>query len=202
MASLDAYRPRRGPPDSPMVDRLDLQLISAAVRRMGWIRLWTQVVLAVVVVGVLLFNNIGGRLAANSARALGLGPGLSLTTLSFFVLLWCIWQSGLVIRCGRALASPVRPSKGETARLIKRGVVADLVGLTLAGSLFVQASQQVPGFFGAQIQAAPGVAGRVVGLPITSIEMLAVLGNTQVLFAHLIGLLLSLWLLQRVYRRG
>jgi hypothetical protein len=193
----------------PMVDRLDLQLISAALRRMAWIRLWAQVVMAVVVMGVLLFNNIGGRLAANSARALGLGPGLSLTTLAFFLLLWSIWQSGLLIRCGRALASPVRPSKGETARLIKRGVLADLVGVTLAvigyqamaGSLFVQASQQVPGFFGAQIQQAPGAAGRVIGLPITSIEMLSVLSNTQVLFAHLIGLWLSLWLLQRVYRR-
>jgi hypothetical protein len=193
-----------------MVDRLDLQLISAALRRMGWIRLWAQVVMAVVVMGVLLFNNIGGRLAANSARALGLGPGLSLTTLAFFLLLWSIWQSGLVIRCGRALASPVRPSKGETARLIKRGVLADLVGVTLAvigyqamaGSLFVQASQQVPGFFGAQIQQAPGAAGRVIGLPITSIEMLSVLSNTQVLFAHLIGLWISLWLLQRVYRRA
>jgi hypothetical protein len=192
-----------------MVDRLDLQLISAAVRRMAWIRLWAQVVMAVVVMGVLLFNNIGGRLAANSARALGLGPGLSLTTLAFFLLLWSIWQSGLVIRCGRALASPVRPSKGETARLIKRGALADLVGVTLAvvgyqamaGSLFVQASQQVPGFFGAQIQQAPGAAGRVIGLPITSIEMLSVLSNTQVLFAHLIGLWISLWLLQRVYRR-
>jgi len=190
-----------------MVDRLDLQLISAALRRMGWIRLWAQVVMAVVVMGVLLFNNIGGRLAANSARALGLGPGLSLTTLAFFLLLWSIWQSGLVIRCGRALASPVRPSKGETARLIKRGVLADLVGVTLAvigyqamaGSLFVQASQQVPGFFGAQIQQAPGAAGRVIGLPITSIEMLSVLSNTQVLFAHLIGLWISLWLLQRIH---
>ncbi len=193
-----------------MVDRLDLQLISAALRRMAWIRLWAQVVMAVVVMGVLLFNNIGGRLAANSARALGLGPGLSLTTLAFFVLLWSIWQSGLVIRCGRAVASPVRPSKGETARLIKRGVLADLVGVSLAvigyqamaGSLFVQASQQVPGFFGAQIQQVPGAAGRVIGLPITSIEMLSVLSNTQVLFAHLIGLWISLWLLQRVYRRA
>ena len=193
-----------------MVDRLDLQLISAALRRMAWIRLWAQVVMAVVVMGVLLFSNIGGRLAANSARARGLGPGLSLTTLAFFVLLWSIWQSGLVIRCGRAVASPVRPSKGETARLIKRGVLADLVGVSLAvigyqamaGSLFVQASQQVPGFFGAQIQPAPGAAGRVIGLPITSIEMLSVLSNTQVLFAHLIGLWISLWLLQRVYRRA
>jgi hypothetical protein len=30
--------------------------------------------------------------------------------------------------------------------------------------------------------------------------MLSVLGNTQVLFAHLIGLWISLWLLQRIHR--
>jgi hypothetical protein len=191
-----------------MADPLDLQRISAALRRMGWLRFWIQLVLGVVVVGVLVFNNIGGRLVANSARALGLGPGISLTTLAFLVLLWGIWQSWLVVRCGRALDSAVRPSKGETARLVKRGVLGDLLGITLAavgyqsmaGSLFVQASQQVPGFFGAQIQSSPGVGGRVVGLPITSIEMFSVLGNTQVLFAHLLGLLISLWLLQRVYR--
>jgi hypothetical protein len=197
MAGLGDIAPTTPP---PMADRLDLQLISAALRRLGWVRFWAQLVLA--------FNNIGGRLAANSARALGLGPGISLTTLAFLLLLWCLWQSWLIVRCGRALNSPVRPSKGETARLIKRGLLADLTGITLAvigyqamaGSLFVQASQQVPGFFGAQIQQAPGVAGRVIGLPITSIEMLSVLGNTQVLFAHLIGIWISLWLLQRIYR--
>jgi hypothetical protein len=191
-----------------MADTLDLQRISAALRRLGWVRFWTQLVLGVVVIGVLVFNNIGGRLAANSSRALGLGPGLSLTTLSFLLLLWCLWQSWLVVRCGRALASPVRPSRGETARLVKRGLLVDLGGLSLAavgyqamaGSLFVQASQQVPGFFGAQIQQTPGAGGRLVGLPITSIEMFSVLGNTQVLFAHLIGLIISLWLLQRIYR--
>ena len=191
-----------------MVDPLDLQRMADALRRMGWVRFWVQLALGVVVVGVLIFNNLGGQMAANSSRALGLGPGLSLTTLSFLLLLWSLWQSWLVVRCGRALASPARPSKGETSRLVKRGLLADLSGLTLAavgyqalaGSLFVQASQQVPGFFGAQIQATPGTAGRLVGLPITSIEMLSVLGNTQVLFAHLIGLWISLWLLQRVYR--
>ncbi|MCU0529790.1 MAG: DUF3611 family protein [Cyanobium sp. Prado107] len=191
-----------------MTDELDLQRLAGALRRMGWIRFWIQVALGVVVVGVLVFNNIGGRLVANSARALGLGPGISLTTLAFLVLLWCVWQSWLVVRCGRALASPVKPSRGETGRLLKRGLLADLAGLTLAsmgyqamaGSLFVQASQQVPGFFGAQIQATPGAGGRVVGLPITSIEMFTVLGNTQVLFAHLIGLMFSLWMLQRIYR--
>jgi hypothetical protein len=32
--------------------------------------------------------------------------------------------------------------------------------------------------------------------------MLSVLSNTQVLFAHLIGLGFTLWMLQRIYRRG
>ena len=60
----------------------------------------------------------------------------------------------------------------------------------LAGSLFVQASMQTPGI-------AIG-GGSADNLAITSLEMLSVLSNTQVLFRHLIGLILSLWLLQRV----
>ncbi len=191
-----------------MADPLDLQLISAALRRVSWVRFWIQMALGVVVVGVLLFNNIGGRVAANAERALGLGPGLSLTTLSFLVLLFSLWQGWLVVRCGRALASPVRPSKGETARLLKRGLLADLAGLTLAaigyqalaGSLFLQASLQAPGLFGPM--AIQGQRGQISTYPITSIEMLSVLSNTQVMFAHLIGLGISLWLLQRIYRRS
>ena len=48
-----------------MPDRLDFQKLSFGVRRMGWTRFWIQVVLGIVVVGVLLFNNIGRRLARN-----------------------------------------------------------------------------------------------------------------------------------------
>lgn len=194
-----------GTPPSTMADSPDLFRISSALRRMGWVRFWSQLTLGVVVIGVLFFSKIGNQLAANSQRALGLGPGLSLTTLAFLVLLWSLWQGWLIVRCGRALNRPVRPSKGETAQLLKRGLLADLLGLSLAavgyqalaGSLFVQASLQAPGFFGAPINAG---LNRVVGFPITSIEMLGVLSNTQVLFAHLIGLAFSLWMLQRIHR--
>lgn len=189
-----------------MPDRLDFQKLSFGVRRMGWIRFWIQVVLGIVVVGVLLFNNIGGSLARNSERALGLGPGLSLTTLSFFVLLYSLWQGWLIVRLGRALGSSAKPSRSEAGKLIKRGLLADVLGLvfasvgyqSLAGSLFVQASLQAPGFFGSPVG---GTSSRsLVGYPITSIEMLSVLSNTQVLFAHTIGLIFSLWFLQRIYR--
>ncbi len=191
-----------------MADRLDFQLLSLGLRRIGWLRFWVQTTLGIVVVGVLLFNNIGGRLARNSERALGLGPGLSLTTLAFFVLLFSLWQGWLIVRTGRALDSAARPTRGETGRLLKRGVIADLLGLVfssvgyqaLAGSLFVQASLQAPGFFGSPM--AGGSGQSLVGYPITSIEMLSVLSNTQVLFAHLFGLIISLWLLQRIYRAG
>ena len=184
-----------------MADRLDFQQLSFGLKRMGWIRFWIQVVLGVVVVGVLIFNNIGGSLARNAERAVGLGPGLSLTTLSFLVLLYSLWQGWLIVRIGRAIDSAARPTRGETARVIKRGLLADLVGLTfaaigyqaLAGSLFVQAAMQTPGI-------AIGGGGSADNLAITSLEMLSVLSNTQVLFGHLIGLILSLWLLQRVYR--
>lgn len=184
-----------------MADRLDLQLLSLGMRRMGWIRFWTQTVLAVVVVGVLLFNNVGSSLARNTDKALGLGPGLSLTTLSFFVLLFSLWQGWLIVRKGRALNSAVRPTRGETSRLLKRGIMADLLGLvfaavgyqSLAGALFVQASMQTPGI-------SIGAGATAENLAITSLEMLSVLSNTQVLFAHVVGLVFSLWLLQRIYR--
>jgi len=185
-----------------MADKLDFQLLSLGMRRIGWIRFWIQTVLGVVVVGVLLFNNVGSSLARNSERALGLGPGLSLTTLAFCFLLYGLWQGWLIVRTGRALDSAARPSRGETSRLLKRGLIADLLGLvfasvgyqTLAGALFVQASMQAPGIsIGAGMRA-------MENYPITSLEMLSVLSNTQVLFAHVIGVIFSLWLLQRIYR--
>jgi hypothetical protein len=102
----------------------------------------------------------------------------------------------------------VRPSRGETTRLIKRGLLVDLAGLViaavgyqaLAGSLFLQASMQAPGLFGPM--SVQGSQGPISTYPITSIEMLSVLSNTQVLFAHLIGLGFTLWMLQRIYRRA
>ena len=178
-----------------MPDRLDFQQLSSGLRRMGWIRFWSQLVLGTVVLGVLVFAAIGGSTVRDAARSVGLGTGISLTTLAFLVLLFSLWQSWLVVRTGRAIDSPARPSRGETARRIKRSLLADLLGLVLAllgyqalaGPLFIQAASQTPGV-------------QVDNLPITATEIVVVLGNAQVLFAHLIGLCCSLWLLQRVYR--
>tara|TARA_B100000700_G_C14940936_1_gene806736 strand:+ start:447 stop:1025 length:579 start_codon:yes stop_codon:yes gene_type:complete len=190
-----------------MADQIDFQSLSLGMRRMGWIRFWTQTVLGTVSAGILLFYQVGGNLEKGLLDAAGLSGGLGITTLSFFILLYSLWHGWLIVKKGRALNSSARPSRGETSQLLKRGVFVDLLGLVfsvigyqaLAGALTIQAATQVPGFFGGPMMVGANNQS-AISMGITSIEMLSMLSNTQVLMAHLIGLIFSLWLLQRIYR--
>ena len=64
-----------------------------------------------------------------------------------------------------------------------------------AGVMFIQASMQTRSGFSS------GMRG-LQDYSITPLETLSVLSNTQVLFAHFFGLIFSLWLLQRIYRKN
>ena len=178
-----------------MTDKMDFQLLSFGMRRIGWIRFWIQSILGVVVTAVLLFSNVVNN---NSEGQLSLTPGLSLTTISLILLFLSLWQGWLIIRTGRAIGSNARPSRGQTSKLIKRGILNDLLGIlfgligyqALMGALFIQASTQTQGI---AIATSSDVA-------ITGLEILSVLSNTQVMAAHFTGLCLSLWLLRRIYK--
>ena len=178
-----------------MADKMDFQLLSFGMRRIGWIRFWIQSILGVVVTAVLLFSNVVNN---NSEGQLSLTPGLSLTTISLILLFISLWQGWLIIRTGRAIGSNARPSRGQTSKLIKRGILNDLVGIlfgligyqALMGALFIQASTQTQGI---AIATSSDVA-------ITGLEILSVLSNTQVIAAHFVGLCFSLWLLRRIYK--
>jgi len=178
-----------------MTDKMDFQLLSFGMRRIGWIRFWIQSILGVVVTAVLLFSNVVNN---NSEGQLSLTPGLSLTTISLILLFLSLWQGWLIIRTGRAIGSNARPSRGQTSKLIKRGILNDLLGIlfgligyqALMGALFIQASTQTQGI---AIATSSDVA-------ITGLEILSVLSNTQVMAAHFTGLCFSLWLLRRIYK--
>ena len=109
-----------------MVNKIDFQLLSFGMRRIGWIRFWIQSILSVVVTAVLLFSNF---VSNDSEGQLGLAPGLSLTSISLILLFFSLWQGWLIVRTGRAISSNARPSRGQTSRLIKRGVINDLLGI-------------------------------------------------------------------------
>ena len=177
-----------------MADKIDFQLLSFGMRRTGWIRFWIQSILGVVVTSVLLFSNV---VSNDSEGQLSLAPGLSLTTVSLVLLFLSLWQGWLIVKTGRAISSNVRPSRGQTSKLIKRGLVIDLLGIlfgligyqALMGALFIQATQTQ----GIAIATSSDVA-------ITGLEILSVLSNTQVIAAHFVGLCFSLWLLRRIYK--
>ena len=178
-----------------MADKIDFQLLSFGMRRIGWIRFWIQSILGVVVTAVLLFSNI---VSNDSEGQLSLAPGLFLTSISLLFLFISLWQGWLIVRTGRAIGSNAKPSRGQTGKLIKRGLLNDLLGLlfgligyqALMGALFIQASTQTQGI---AIATSSDVA-------ITGLEILSVLSNTQVIAAHFIGLCFSLWLLRRIYK--
>ena len=178
-----------------MSDKIDFQSLSFGMRRMGWIRFWAQSILGVVVTAVLLFSNVVNN---NSENQVTLNLGLSITTISLIFLIFSLWQSWLIVRTGRSLSSNARPSRGQTSKLIKRGLVVDLLGIlfgligyqALMGALFIQASSQTTG----QLITASS------DIPITGLEILSVLSNTQVIAAHFFGLCFSLWLLRRIYK--
>ncbi len=178
-----------------MSDKIDFQLLSFAMKRIGWMRFWIQSILGVVVTAVLLFSNF---VSNDSEGQLSLAPGLSLTSLSLLLLFFSLWQGWMIIRTGRAIGSNARPSRGQTSKLIKRGLLNDLLGMMLGligyqalmGALFIQASTQTQGI---AIATSSDVA-------ITGLEILSVLSNTQVIAAHFVGLCFSLWLLRRIYK--
>ena len=176
-----------------MSDKIDFQSLSFGMRRMGWIRFWAQSILGVVVTAVLLFSNVVNN---NSEDQVTLNLGLSITTISLIFLIFSLWQSWLIVRTGRSLSSNARPSRGQTSKLIKRGLVNDLLGMIFGligyqafmGELFIQASSQATG----QLTTSKTT--------ITGLEILSVLSNTQVIAAHFVGLFFSLWLLRRIYK--
>ena len=176
-----------------MSDKIDFQSLSFGMRRMGWIRFWAQSILGVIVTAVLLFSNVVNN---NSENQVTLNLGLSITTISLVFLIFSLWQSWLIVRTGRSLSSNARPSRGQTSKLIKRGLVNDLLGMVFGligyqafmGELFIQASSQATG----QLTTSKTT--------ITGLEILSVLSNTQVIAAHFVGLFFSLWLLRRIYK--
>ena len=85
-----------------MADKIDFQLLSFGMRRIGWIRFWLQSILGVVVTSVLLFSNV---VSNDSEGQLSLAPGLSLTTVSLVLLFLSLWQGWLIIKTGRAISS-------------------------------------------------------------------------------------------------
>jgi hypothetical protein len=168
-----------------------------AFRRWGWASFWTQVVLCVVSSVVLLqlvllkapTTNTPTGADSNPATL----PGLSFAWAGIAVLGASIFWNFRYTQMAKKLRSPDRPTKTQTVFLIKIGIIINLVGMlitlvgaaSIVGALTLRSQQGV--FAG---------AGNF-NLTIQPLDFQIIQASFNIIFAHFVGLVASLWLLNR-----
>lgn len=178
-----------------------LQAIARELRLCGWIGFWIQLVLGVVSGIILLVFAIFGQRGNTSGNNPGTGFGVFLAICGLICLGVSIYLAFRYTRLGNQLQSsnPVnRPRKIETVQVLRLGIIVNLAGilLTLLGA------QAIVGTFAARAISQPQLA---IYAPqqgnqawITGLDMFAIQANTNIVFAHFAGLVVELWLLNRI----
>ena len=197
-----------------MTNQLDTDKLPAAVQRVafalrtvGWVSFWVQSVLAVVAAIILLFAIPfaipSATATANSTNA-GTGGGVFFAICGLLVLGYSVYRAFRFTRLSRQLRSPanasVRPKKVDTIKQVQLTLVSNLVGMLLtlvgaeaiSGTLLAKSLAQPQALFGATVD---------VGRFIQPLDIFVVLANTHATVAHFVGIVASLWLLDRIHKQ-
>jgi hypothetical protein len=173
-----------------------VQEIAKTIRITGWMAFWVQLAFAVVSSLALLFAATGRGFTNQPSR--GLGAGIFWAILGIIILFFSIYWDFLYMRKGRLLANPnpvLHPSKADTIRAIKVGVVASLIGILL--TLFGLGST-VGVLVAKSISQPPGVAITDPNKIIRALDVFVLVANVNGVAGNFVGLLASLWLFIRI----
>lgn len=182
-----------------MADNFSIQTIAADFRRTGWISFWAQLVLAIISSIVIVFAVFSNNFNQDTPQNPGSDFGFFFAIAGLLALGVSTFWAFCYTRFGRQLgaADPrARPSRAEAMVLIQRGILCNLIGLTLivvgsqaiVGSLVAKSFQQGGAFFGDPQDL------------VQALDLFVVQANTNITTAHVGGLVASLWLLNRVSR--
>ena len=196
-----------------MTNQLDTDKLPAAVQRVafalrtvGWVSFWVQLVLAVVAAIILLFAipfAIPSTTAAGNSTSAGTGGGVFFAICGLLVLGYSVFRAFRFTRLSRQLRSPanaVRPKKADTIKQVQLTLVSNLVGMLLtlvgaeaiSGTLLAKSLAQPQALFGAAVD---------VGKFIQPLDIFVVLANTHATVAHFVGIVGTLWLLDRIHKQ-
>jgi hypothetical protein len=175
--------------------------IAAQLQRVGWICFWLQLVLAIVSTAIFVFAIL---MAGGNANNPATGGSLLFSLGGLLVLYGSTFWSFRYMGIARQLKNPdLRPKKADTIQTIRLGILFGLIGMglsvmgaesisgTLLGKSFSSFSVSV-GFFNAD----------ALSKIIQPLDISIVLANTHTITAHFIGLLGSLFLLDRITKPG
>ncbi|NJO40647.1 MAG: DUF3611 family protein [Cyanobacteria bacterium RU_5_0] len=175
--------------------------IAGALRIIGWLSFWIQIVLGVVSAIILLFAGTNLRAPSPNpnvptspvAANPGTGAGLFFAFLGLLALFGSAYWAFRYTRIARKLKTPDRPGKADTADALRMGLIISLIGLLLtilgaqatAGALLLKSFEQ--GFV--------VLSGNPLRF-ITPLDIFVVQANANTIMAHFIGLGATLLLMR------
>jgi len=182
---------------------LSLQDVATAFRLGGWISFWAQLVLGVVSTLILLAASFSRDVGPQAQRSPGTGAGIVFAVSGVVTLGLSAYLAFRYTRIARRLQSgdsSSRPRKADTVQILRLGLLVNLVGMLLtilgaqaiAGTLIIR-SLSLP-------QTGLGAAIYNPQQLIRPLDIFVVQANTNTIAAHFSGLVISLFLLNRVSR--
>ncbi|MCG6134274.1 MAG: DUF3611 family protein [Nostoc sp. LLA-1] len=175
-----------------------LHKIANTIRLTGWITLWIQLALALVS-GITLLFAATGRDATEQPNP-GLGVGIFWAVCGILILLFSVFWDFRYTRIGRRLDNPnptLHPSKADTIRAIRLGIIVSLVGILIT---IVGASISVSILVAKAVSQPPGVAITDPNKIIRALDVFIVVANINAIGAHFVGTVASIWLLEKVHQ--
>jgi hypothetical protein len=172
--------------------------IATQIRLTGWITLWVQLALALVCSLLLLFASPGREFAQQPNPGLGIGVFWAVSVI--LLLLFSIFCDFRYTRIGRRLDNPktsLHPSKADTTRAIRMGVIVGLLGILLS---ILGATTSVSVLVAKAVSQPPGVAITDPNKIIRALDVFIVVANINGIAAHFVGTVASLWLLEKVHQ--
>ncbi len=172
--------------------------IGNIIRLTGWITLWAQLAIGVVSVLSLLFALTGRRFVQQQNT--GLTIGVFWAVCGIVLLLFSLYLNFRYTRVGKALENPnsaLHPSKPDTTKILRLGIIVGLVGilLTLLGT-----GSTMLVLVAKSISQPPGVAITDPYRIIRPMDVFVAVADITGIAAHFVGTVASIWLLERVHQ--
>lgn len=171
--------------------------IAKKIRLTSWLSFWAQIGFGMVSVVSILFAWTGQELS--EYELFGIGVSLFLAASGVFVLIFNLFITFRYTRLARRLRSfkpNLRPSKTDTVKLLRLGLITALIGISISllgagAGLGVQLSKAV--------SQPPGLDITDPFDLIRALDVLVVLANVDSIAAHFVSLITSLWLIEQVH---
>ncbi|MDB9313381.1 DUF3611 family protein [Spirulina sp. CS-785/01] len=177
-----------------------VQQVSADLRLAGRIGFWVQLVLGVISTVTVLFASVSFLDKENTSTQ-GIEFGVFCAILGLIALGVGITFSFRYLRISKLLQNPnpgKRPNKADTIRVIRVGLVVNLVGMLLT---IIGAEANVGLVLAKSLTNPPGAIAQInPNQLVNSLDLLVVQANTNTIAAHFAGIVTSLILLNRITR--